>query len=458
MQNRSRVKGDRRYRRRALVASFAAVTGLLVAACGGGNSTKPTETTEKSTTESTSASNTGDSTVANGGADFIKNTFAKDTAHLGGGLKIEIGAAMLLSTSQAYYGQEALKGMELAAAEIKAAGGPEFTFTTKDLAVSTTAGADGAREWGEKGKIHMALAAGFFGTGSMIPLIDQYKILTIDPGGGTSTVFQGKPYAWGGRAITPDDSLAGVVEYLKTAMPAAKRWAITGYDIGDLTKGTIAVLKALATSAGAEIVGQALVPLPSAGTADYPKAIDQLRSMKPDVIFNWVWGSDPAAFMKAYALSGMTAPVIGPDFGATTVDVAGSAFDGYMFAYDYFDAVNPQNPWAKHFVDAFRTKHGTDPDYYPANYYEDVYIFWEIVQRTLAAGGDVTNGADLQKAMLENLTFPSVYGTGDVTGSIAFDATSHSLAFRPMGLFVLKDGKPQPLAYFNIGGKDFKLP
>ena len=149
---------------------------------------------------------------------------------------------MLLSTSQAYYGQQALKGLNLAAKEIKEAGGPEFTIETKDLAVSTTAGADAAREWGENGKIHMSLAAGFFGTGSMIPLIDQYKILTIDPGGGTSTAFQGKPFAWGGRAITPDDSLAGAVEYIKAKMPDAKRWAVTGYDIGELTKGTVAAL------------------------------------------------------------------------------------------------------------------------------------------------------------------------------------------------------------------------
>lgn len=443
------TKGSRRRHRRSVgFISLVTVAGLVVAACGGDD--------ETATTTAASAEPTADSTSGAAGDDFIASTFATDTANLGAGLEIEVGAAMLLSTSQAYYGQEALKGMEMAAAEIKAAGGPSFTFTTKDLAVSTTAGADGTREWGEAGKIHMALASGFFGTGSMIPLLDQYKILTIDPGGGTSTAFQGKPFAWGGRAITPDDSLAGVAEYLKVAMPDAKRWAITGYDIGELTKGTIAVLQALADEAGAEIVGQSLVPLPSAGTPDYGKAIDQLRAMEPDVIFNWVWGSDPAAFMKQYALSGMDAPVIGPDFGSTTVEIAGDAFDGYMFAYDYFDANNPQNPWAEHFVEAFRAEHGYDPDYYPANYYEDVYIFWEIIQRTLAAGGDVTNGDDLQKAMSENLEFASVYGAGDVTGSIAFDATSHSTAFRPMGLFVLKDGKPEPVAYFNIGGKEFQ--
>lgn len=450
MHFRALTTSDRRHRRRqrGRLVSIVTVAGLLAGACGSDDAS--------STTGAGTAAGPAGSAAAEADAGFIKDTFATDTANLGTGLEIEVGAAMLLSTSQAYYGQEALKGMEMAAAEIKAAGGPSFTFTTKDLAISTTAGADGAREWGEQGGIHMALASGFFGTGSMIPLIDQYKILTIDPGGGTSTAFQGKPFAWGGRAITPDDSLAGVVEYLKAAKPDAKRWAVTGYDIGELTKGSVAVLQALADEAGAEIVGQSLVALPSAGTPDYGKAIDQLRPMEPDVIFNWVWGSDPAAFMKQYALSGMDALVIGPDFGSTTVEIAGDAFDGYMFAYDYFDANNPQNPWAQHFVDAFRAEHGYDPDYYPANYYEDVYMLWEIVQRTLAAGGDVNNGDDLQAAMSENLEFPSLYGAGEATGTIAFDPTTHSTAFRPMGLFVLKDGKPEPVAYFNIGGAEYK--
>lgn len=387
---------------------------------------------------------------------FIADTFATGE-ELGGDLTIHVGAAMLLSTSQAYYGQEALKGIELAVEEIAAAGGPEFVIDTKDLAVSTTAGADAVREWGSDGDIHMAVAAGFFGTGSMIPLIDQYEIVTIDPGGGTSTTFQGKPFAWGGRAITPDDSLPGVVEYLKQEMPEATRWAVTGYDIGELTAGSVAKLEELAASAGAEIVGQSLVPLPSAGTPNYGQAIDQLREMDPDVIFNWVWGSDPAAFMRQYDLAGMDAVVVGPDFGASTVDIAGSAFDGYLFAYDYFDAQNPQNPWAEHFVSAFRERHGYDPDYYPANYYEDMFIFWELIQRTLANGGDVESGADLQAAMDENLEFASLYGAGDPTGTIAFDPDTHSVSFRPMGLFEVEDGAPKPLAYFNIDAAEFEL-
>ena len=482
-----RAHGRRGHRKLAVVASLT-IVGLLAGACssddddsasvapatsGGGTETTAagagdttaagSETTESSGGSDTSEASTGsDTSEASAGSgpsaddpDFITTMFASDGGDLGGGQTIKVGAGLLLGTSQAYYGQQSKKGFELAAKEIEAAGGPKFEFDVKDLTITPTAGADVARAWGESG-IHLALAAGFFGTGSMIPIIAQHKIVTIDPGGGTSTTFQNKPFAWGGRAITPDDSLAGVVEYLKTEKPDAKRWAITGHDIGELTKGTIATLEKLAADAGAEIVGNALYALPGQGNVDYASVMSQLRGLEPDVIFNWAWGSDPAAFMKAYDTAGMEATVVGPDFGASTVDIAGDAFNGYQFAYDYFDATNPGNAWGEHFVKAFEEAYGESPDYYPANYYEDVFILWEVVKRVLADGGDLNDGDALEEAMKSDPTFPSVYGEGDPAGTIGFDPETHTLSNRPMGLFELQDGEPKPLAYFNIGGRDFE--
>lgn len=434
----------------ARLGTALVATTLVAAACGSDNDTA--EPDPSSATTNTAAGGEGSTDDC---STVIAETFASGE-NLGGDLDIKIGAALLLSTSQAYYGQESLKGIELAFEQIAAAGGPTFTVDSKDLAVSTTAGADAVRAWGEAGDIHMSVAAGFFGTGSMIPLIDEYKILTIDPGGGTSTAFQGLPFAYGGRAITPDDSLAGAAQYVAETYPDATRWAITGYDIGELTKGAIAVLEELAAEHGAEIVGQALTALPADGP-DFGKAVDELRAMEPDVIFNWVWGSDPALFMKQFDLSGMDALVIGPDYSPTTLELAGSGFDGYMFAYDYFNPDNPENPWAECFVSSFREKYGTDPDYYPANYYEDIFIFWETIQRTLEAGGDVNDGAELQEAFLTDPTFPSLYGAGEATGTIGFDPESHTLSVRPMGLFVLEDGVAQRLASFGIAGADFEL-
>lgn len=432
-------------RRRFLGLTGAGIGTAVLAACGSSGS------------RSSSASSGGSGSNSAAGTSFIKQTFGG--ANVGAGLTIPVGAGLLLSTSQAPYGQQSLKGINLAVEEIKAAGGPTFTFNTKDIAVSTTAGANAERGWGEA-HIGMALAAGFFDTGSMIPPAEQYDILTFDGGGGTSTVFEGKPYAWGARAITPNDTFDGVMKYMSQKMPKAKRYAVSGYDLGALTTQAVAQLRSTASQLGAPgmtYVGEALTPLPSAGGIDFTSAISKLRGMNPDVIFLWAWGSDPATFMKSFSTAGINAVVIGPDFIPSTTNLAGPAMDGYMFAYDYFNPKTVPNQWGQHFVSAYKAKYNAEPDYYPANYYEETYFLWELVKRVLAKGGNPQSGTDLQNALESDLTLPSVYGGSGATGKISFSSTTHSVSYRPMGLFKVVNDKPVPLAYFNIGGADYRL-
>ena len=51
--------------------------------------------------------------------------------------------------------------------------------------------------------------------GAMLAGTAQYKMFTLDGGGGTSIFGQGQPYFWGTRAITPNDPMPGLFQYLK---------------------------------------------------------------------------------------------------------------------------------------------------------------------------------------------------------------------------------------------------
>lgn len=450
-QSDDRSMIDTQLSRRAMLRLTGLGIGgaVLLAACGKSSTT---------TSPTGGGSNAAPSKTT---TDFIRQTFGGSAKAMGAGLTLNVGAGLLLSTSQAVYGQQSLQGIHLAAKQIKAAGGPTFTFNVRDLSTpAATAAADAVTSWGQS-HIAMGLGAGFFGTGNMIPGMEQYKILVIDPGGGTSTVFQDKPYAWAGRAITPNDAFPGVLKWLALKLPKAKRFGVTGYDLGPLTTSALAQLKQQALQMGPKgsiVVGQSLVPEPGTGTDNFAAAADNLRNMNPDVIWNWSWGSDTAAFMKAYAPTGLTAPVIGPDYQPGSDSLAGSAYDGYMFAFDYFNSSLPENPWAKLFVDDLKSTYNEASTMYQANYYEQTFILWELVKRVIAAGGNVNSGADLQAALESNPTFASVYGKGSETGSLTFSTTTHSLAKRPMGLYKLGSGfKVEPLASFDIGGADFKL-
>lgn len=405
------------------------------------------------------AENAGSDTAASDKVDpdFIKKTFVKEPGKAAGqGLEITIGATLLLSTFQAFYGQLSLRGMELAAEQIKAAGGPSFTFVSKDIAASTTAGADAVRDFASR-KIGMVLAGNIFNVGSMIGPLAQDKILGIDPGGGTATLFQKQPYAWGSRAVAPNDTFPIGLQYIKEKMPEVKKIALLNGNSGDFSKALEedfrgAVAKYGPPGAQVDVV---IYTSTNAG-GDFTAALTEMRQLQPDVLFAPLYGSDPASLMKRYATTGLKAKVFGADFAASTTKIAGSAMNGYMFAGDYFDA-DPQNDWGRYFISTYYAKYKEVPDYFPANYYETTFIFWELVKRVIAKGGDPNDGTALQDALMEDAKFLSVYGDGSPAGSIEFDTTTHTLSSRPMGVFEVTDNVPKALAYGNIGGRDFRL-
>jgi ABC-type branched-subunit amino acid transport system substrate-binding protein len=93
-------------------------------------------------------------------------------------------------------------------------------------------------------------------------------------------------------------------------------------------------------------------------------------------------------------------------------------------------------------VDAYRAKYNKDPEYYGSNYYEQVFVFWELVKRVIASGGDPSDPKALQDALMADPKFKSVYGgSATAVGEVTFDTTDHSIS-KPMGVFTVKDGKP----------------
>ncbi|MCW2667708.1 MAG: hypothetical protein JWN57_2670, partial [Frankiales bacterium] len=123
------VRGLVTDRRTVLKATGAAGIAAFLAACGSGSGSGSKGATGDAVGQSDT---TGDEDV-----DFVRKTFVTDPKTAGAGIDMPIGAALLLSTSQAPYGQASLRGMELAAKQIKAAGGPNISFNVKDIAVST---------------------------------------------------------------------------------------------------------------------------------------------------------------------------------------------------------------------------------------------------------------------------------------------------------------------------------
>jgi branched-chain amino acid transport system substrate-binding protein len=437
-------------RRLGFGAAAVAAGPAFLAACG--SSSKKSAAGGASTTAPGSTA---------GAATDIGAQLAKmlniDPATSGKGMTFTMGNVLALTGNGSFYGTTMSRGTDLAVKHIKAAGGPDIKVIYKDhKSGDPQAGATAITELGTAG-VPAKLASYVDDLGAMLAGTAQYKMFTLDGGGGTSIFGQGKPYFWGTRAITPNDALPGLFRYVKDTLPSAKTVGLTGWDIGEPSNSEIKadVLKKIAAG-GFKFNG--LYELFPANTTDYGTILPKVQANQPDVLLLGSYGQDPGFFLNQSITAGLTTKIFGFEFTPDGVKASKGAYDsqGWTFAYDYFDADHPVSPLAKLFTSEFVSAYGTKPDFYAADFYENTLVMWEVIRRVLKKGGNVNSGTDLNTALQDNLTVVSVYG-GDPTtvGTYTLDPTTHSVLKRGMGVFEYKSGKVTPKAYFGIDAVNY---
>jgi branched-chain amino acid transport system substrate-binding protein len=380
---------------------------------------------------------------------------------LGKGLTIKMGLDLAITGQGAFYGKVMQQGAQLAANQIEAAGGPHIDFVIKDhKSGDASAGVQTTRELGQD-DVHMAMYSYIGVLGSAFQGIKQYKILSLDGGGGTSTFGTGKPYFYGSRANAPHDTYAGVAKHIAASMPDAKKVAVIIQDAGaGYASSAKDILSTDLPKNGLTLADLEVAPV---GATDVSGAITKILADKPDVILDNQFGTDPGYFLKQLRATGSTVPVIGSDYQPDLAQIVGSGINGYTFANDFFPATAPANDWAKYFVDTYKEAYPADgnPSFYSANYYEDTFILWQVIQRVIAKGGDVNNPDTLLAAFTADPSYPSLYGpgAGKPYGNISFDPTTHSVAARGMGVYQYQAASKsfKTLSEFGLGGSNFKL-
>jgi len=395
--------------------------------------------------------------AASGDLSEIARLLGGDPRYAGAGLTFDIGAVYPQTGAGAVYGAHLSDMPDLAFRHIAAMGGPKFTLIMKDnRSGDPQAGVQAVRDLGFA-NVPMMLSSYAADLGAMLTGMKLYKILSIDGSGGTSIFAQNKPYFWGSIATTPNDALPGVVKFIQQTMPSVVTLSTIGWDLGGL--GDMVANDAARSFEGTDFK-LGIAEKSKIGSSDFSASLVKIKQSNPDLVFCVVYGEDLGYFLKQYALAGMTKPVMAFTHSIAAQQIAGPAYDGLYFAFDYFDAARPANQWAKFYIDEYYKLEGTyyPPDNYGANAYEDVFAFWECIRRVIEKGGNPHDGAQLDTALRAKPTFPSLYGGDDSTvGALTFDLETHSVKKRPMTVAQFKDGKITPLAHFDIGGTNFKL-
>lgn len=380
-----------------------------------------------------------------------------DPKYTGKGLTLDVGMSYPVTGAAAVFGAHVTDTPGMAFAEILAMGGPKFNMILKDnKSGDPQAGVQSVRDFGFA-HVPMMLTSEVADLAAELTGIKQYKILSLDGSGGTSDFAQARKYFWGTIAITPDDAIPGAVKFIQHMWPSAKRIASCGWDLGGLSDMVLDKIQHNFDNTG---FVQAASERSKMGATDYSANIQKIKESNPDIVWAIVYAEDVGYFMKQYATSGIGKPVIAFTHTLAAQQIAGPAYDGLYFSFDYFDATRPSNPWAQFFVDEYakNVDAHVPPDYYGANAYEDAFTLWQTVMRVLKKRGNPKDADQLEAALRSNPVYPSVYG-GDATtlGTIAFDTDTHSVKQRPMMVAQFKDGKVDQLAHFDIGGSDFKM-
>jgi ABC-type branched-chain amino acid transport systems, periplasmic component len=425
---------------------------VVFAACGGDNTSSSTGSTSASTTSGGS----GGTTESADAKEFrsLLGISDADAAKLKG-KEFKVGAILPLSGPGANYAVDEANGVKLAVDEMKLYLGMKVTYTAKDhKSGDPQAGAAGARELGIEG-YGVAINSYYGVFGSTLKSVQQYKMLSFDPGGGTGNGFKGKDYFWGFRANTPDDGF-DALQYFKAKDPSRKKVALVIWDAGAAYTDPIeAHLKKQIAANGMTYTGKVLQKI---GATDYASVFSDLKGMNPDIISLVSYGADPGYFMKQYVSSGLNAQVVGSEYVPDAQKIAGAAYDKYMFANDFFPYQAPPNPLSKFFLKDYQRLFGEAPGtFYQPNYYETTLAYVDLARRVANKGGDINSGEQLNAEMNADPKFKSVYGGDDSTvGTLELDPKTHDPIVRPVGLFQAGSQVKQ-LASWNIGGSDFKI-
>lgn len=423
------------------VGAIGVVLGVsLLAACGGS-----TTSTESSASDAASAAPSAAASAAASGAattaasdSCITEIFGAGGPAAGEGVTIKNGMLLAMTGAGSFFGDVMSKGSALAAEQIKAAGGPDFQTSIADHKNGDvpTAITEVKRMISQDGIITLQTSYGA-PSEAIAPIIGEAGVLTFN-GGGSSPGQLSKDFLWQNRMVYAEDPNAGALAWLHEQYPDAKTIAL----IGTMENG-VGTFNESAPANWAALTGGTVVAAEQhdVGTTDFKALASKIKAANPDVIMSFSFGDDLGYQVKALREAGITVPIMGDEFTSQAASVAGESYDTFNFATDFYNVDNP-NPWNQCYVEAYRAKYGQDPEYYGSNYYEQVFIMWELVKRVIAAGGDPTDAAQLQEALLTDPVFKSVYGgTAEEVGTAAFDTTDHSIS-KPMGVFSVQGGVP----------------
>jgi branched-chain amino acid transport system substrate-binding protein len=320
---------------------------------------------------------------------------------------VRVGVVTPLSGTYAGIGQQVKWGLDLAAAQINAAGGVmgrKLELVYEDEEANPAVATQKAEKLFQVGKVDFL--TGTVNSGSTLAVgqvaeRNNRLIATTVSFADSITADKCSPNVFRVNARAGMQS-AALADWMASTQKNANVFYLgPDYEMG---RSTVAAFKAAAEGKGAKTVGEVFAPLDN---KDYSPYFGQIRGARPTVIYTSVAGNDTVRLLTQMAEFGLNrnVQVVGASGTVTSQNLGaiGKAADGFVTGVGYSPSIDTAEN--RKFVAAFEAANKSQPDLYGADSYGVLFFYKAAVEK---AGSTDT---DKVRAAMRGLQWATPQGT-----------------------------------------------
>ena len=348
-----------------------------------------------------------------GGEDNVVPTNTETKTEIPGGV-LKLGVIMPLSGDAAIYGDNELKGVQIAVSEINAAGGvdgAQIELVVEDGKCNPEGGAAAGNKLVNVDMVKFIIGGACSGeTLGFTTLTGENQVLSISPSATSPAITDAGAYVF---RTAPSDALAGSIAANYAFTDLGAKTAAIIYETTDYAQGLEKTFKDTFTALGGEVVIDEGF---ATGDKDFTAQVLKTKNKMPDVVY--VVPQSPATgilVIKQLKSTNVTSALLTAEVLASDTVLADNEvfLDGLTAIEPFYDQTAAK---AAAFLASYKAENA-DPEFpfFTASAYSDVYLLAEAIE---AVGYDTTKVA----AYLTGLK-----NWSGALGTISFDANGDVL-------------------------------
>lgn len=349
---------------------------------------------------------------------------------------IPVGMYGALTGSEAAFGTSTLQGVQLAADEINAAGGVLGGRKIRLVVEDDQGRAEEAASVVTK-LITSNDVIGLIGENSSAqslaaaPTAQQNQVPMISPSSTNPAVTEKGDYIFRVCFTDPYQGKA-LAAFVRNELKLDQA-AILVDKKNDYSVGLAEVFRKEFEGAGGRIVAEQSY---TGGDTEFRPQLTTIKAADPQALFIPGFYTEVGQIAIQARDLGLTIPLVGGDGwdSPAVIQIGGKAIEGSYFSDHYF--VGDTRPVVQNFVNAYRSRHGKNPEATAALGYDALKIFAAAVQRA---------GSTEKKAIRDQIAATKEY-TG-VSGTITMGADRNPI--KPVAMIKIENGKMNFAGWVN---------